>query len=222
MFVLEGLSNEVLTPVAGSNGFGEKRFDSLYFSGNFVLKFSFTVFIPRDCGAWTSGRECALWNRWISETRKKNIHTICVTVIMQAFVIPCWTQMKAINPDLYCVVLKGEIWQHNIAPCSKGAIYLLANNESVVTWLSPKDRLADCTSHIPVILFKDKYWTLSLRMSKCIYRHIRLRKGFHNIQNVHGVQTLRIPQLLLNEKKRTQARFEVILFNTPVSQSLLP
>jgi len=60
-----------------------------------------------------------------------------------------------------------------------------------------------------VILFKEKYWTLSLRMSKCIYRHIRLSKGFNNIQNVHGVQTLRIPQLLLNEKKRTQARFEV-------------
>ena len=117
--------------------------------------------------------------------------------------------MKAVNSDLYSVILKGEVWGHNIAPCAKGAVCLLANNESVVTWLSPKDSHTDCTSHIPVILFKDKYWTLSLRMSKCIYRHIRLRKGFRNIQNVHGVETLRIPQLLLNEKKRTQARFEV-------------
>ena len=117
--------------------------------------------------------------------------------------------MKAINSDLYSVVLKGQVWNHSIAPCARGAVCLLANNESVVTWLSPKDHVGDCTSHIPVILFKDKYWTLSLRMSKCIYRHIRLRKGFHNIQNVHGVETLRIPQLLLNEKKRTQARFEV-------------
>jgi hypothetical protein len=60
----------------------------------------------------------------------------------------------------------------------------------------------NCLTHIPVILFKGNYWTLSLRMSKCIDRHIRLRKGFDNIQNVHGVQTLRIPKLLLNEKKK--------------------
>jgi len=42
-----------------------------------------------------------------------------------------------------------------------------------------------------------------------IYRSVRLRRGFNNIQTVHGIQTLRIPQLLLNEKQRTQARFEV-------------
>jgi len=117
--------------------------------------------------------------------------------------------MKAVNAAQYNIVLKGEVWEHSVPPCSKSAICLLANNESVVTWLSPKDDMDNCLTHIPVILFKGKYWTLSLRMSKCIYRHIRLRKGFNNIQNVHGVQTLRIPQLLLNEKKRTQARFEV-------------
>ena len=117
--------------------------------------------------------------------------------------------MKAVNASQYNIVLKGEVWQHSVPPCSKSAVCLLANNESVVTWLSPKDDMDNCLTHIPVILFKGKYWTLSLRMSKCIYRHIRLRKGFNNIQNVHGVQTLRIPQLLLNEKKRTQARFEV-------------
>jgi len=117
--------------------------------------------------------------------------------------------MKAVNAQQYNIVLKGQVWEHNVPPCSKSAVCLLANNESVVTWLSPKDDMDNCLTHIPVILFKGKYWTLSLRMSKCIYRHIRLRKGFNNIQNVHGVQTLRIPQLLLNEKKRTQARFEV-------------
>jgi len=101
--------------------------------------------------------------------------------------------------------------KQSIPPCSKSAVGLLANNESVVTWLSPKNDMHNYHTHIPVILFKEKYWTLSLRMSKCIYRHICLRKGFNNIQNVHGVQTLRIPQLLLNEKKRTQARFEVFL-----------
>jgi len=117
--------------------------------------------------------------------------------------------MKAVNASQYKIVLKGEVWEHSVPPCSKSAVCLLANNELVVTWLSPKDDMDNCLTHIPVILFKGKYWTLSLRMSKCIYRHIRLRKGFNNIQNVHGVQTLRIPQLLLDEKKRTQARFEV-------------
>ena len=117
--------------------------------------------------------------------------------------------MKSINSTLYNVILKGENWSHVIPPCSKGAVALLANNESIVTWISPKDNTNDCLKHIPVILYKGKYWTLSLRMRKCIYRHVRLRKGFENRQTVHGVVTLRIPQLLLNEKKRTQARFEV-------------
>jgi len=121
--------------------------------------------------------------------------------------------MKIINSSLYNVVLKGEQWKHAIPPCSRAAVTLLANNESIVTWLSPKDKsYEDVSSHIPVILFKSKYWTLSLRMSKCIYRHIRLRKGFDNRQMVHGVETLRIPQLLLNEKRRTQARFEVSIY----------
>jgi len=117
--------------------------------------------------------------------------------------------MKSINSTLYNVILKGEKWTYNMPPCSKGATALLANNESIVTWISPKDNVNDCLKHIPVIFYKGKYWTLSLRMSKCIYRHVRLRKGFENRQTVHGIMTLRIPQLLLNEKKRTQARFEV-------------
>jgi len=117
--------------------------------------------------------------------------------------------MKAVNVGHYNIVLKEEVWEHNVQSCSKSAVWLLANNESVVTWLSPKDDMDNCLTHIQVILFKGKYWTLSLWMSKCICLHIHLRKGFDNIQNVHGVQTLRISQMLLNEEKRTQARFEV-------------
>lgn len=119
--------------------------------------------------------------------------------------------MRCVNIDDYKVLLQGDPWTHDVLPCSKEAIPLLENNESVVTWLVPVNTSGSQTfsAHIPVILYKSKYWTLSLRMSKCIYRHIRLRKGFKNIQNVHGIETLRIPQLLFNEKQRTQARFEV-------------
>ena len=46
-------------------------------------------------------------------------------------------------------------------------------------------------------------------MQKAIYRHIRLKKGFHNIEMMDGVAKLRIPDLLLREKMRTQSRFEV-------------
>lgn len=121
--------------------------------------------------------------------------------------------MRCVNIDDYQIILKGDVWNHDILPCSKDAIPLLENNESIVSWLAPKKNGDGLITHIPAIYYKHKYWTLSLRMSKCIYRHIRLRKGFKNLQTVHGIKTLRIPQLLYNEKQRTQTRFEVFLFS---------
>lgn len=85
----------------------------------------------------------------------------------------------------------------------------LENNESIVSWLAPMNGDGSFAKHIPAVRYEGKYWTVSLRMSKSIYRNVRLRQGFKNVQIVHGVQTLRIPQLLFNEKQRTQARFKV-------------
>lgn len=119
--------------------------------------------------------------------------------------------MRCINIEAYTVVLQGAVWTNEVPPCSRDAVGLLENNESIVTWLAPKNNKSGHASHIPVICYRGQYWTLSLRMSKCIYRHVRLRRGFNNVQTVHGIQTLRIPQLLLNEKQRTQARFEVVV-----------
>ena len=141
--------------------------------------------------------------------------------------------MKPLNISLYNVVLRGKTWDKSFSPCSKEAIRCcrlaeslqnnpektddnlttttaryLENNESIVSWLCPRDS-DKCSAHIPAIFYQNKYWSLSLRMSKCIYRHVRLRRGFANIQSIHGVQTLRIPQTLLQEKRRTQIRFEV-------------
>ena len=136
----------------------------------------------------------------------------------------------------YEVILNGEEWKSSSPPCSRDAIQELENNESVVTWLKPKNKPNLYTQHIPAILYNGKYWTISLRcvfrhqdrystdlyscalltrmfffgrMSKSIYRHVRLRQGFQNTQVVHGIRTLRIPTLLYNEKQRTQARFKV-------------
>ena len=61
----------------------------------------------------------------------------------------------------------------------------------------------------PAIFYKGDFWTLSLRMCKAIYRHIRLKKDFVNVEEVNGIHKLRIPTVLMHEKKRTQERFEV-------------
>lgn len=44
---------------------------------------------------------------------------------------------------------------------------------------------------------------------QAIYRHIRLKKGFVNVEEIDGVSKLKIPNMLLQEKIRTQTRFEV-------------
>ena len=67
----------------------------------------------------------------------------------------------------------------------------------------------DVKEQIPCILYKGKYYSLSLRMQKAIYRHIRLKKGFQNEENMDGMAKLRIPDVLLKEKMRTQSRFDV-------------
>ena len=117
--------------------------------------------------------------------------------------------MRCVNMDQYKILVQGQEWDRDTAPCSREASQVLENNEAFVTWLAPRDALGAFAQHIPAIRYQGKYWTISLRMSKSIYRSVRLRKGFYNMQTVHGVQTLRIPQLLFNEKQRTQARFKV-------------
>lgn len=66
------------------------------------------------------------------------------------------------------LVFAGEPWLHKLMPCSKQAIPLLERNEKIVSWVRPKG--GDVTQHIPAIRYKDKFFTLSLRMQKAIYR----------------------------------------------------
>lgn len=82
----------------------------------------------------------------------------------------------------------------------------LERNEAYVSWLQP----ADGSDMFPAIKIRDKYYTLSLRMMKAVWRHVRLKKGFVNRECVPHVGTLlRIPNVLLQEKLRTQERFNV-------------
>ena len=115
--------------------------------------------------------------------------------------------MRVIDISSMDIVSVGLPWRHPISPCSKQAIGLLERNTKVVTWLVPKG--GQPQDQIPCILYNEKYFSLSLRMQKAIYRHIRLKKGFKNEEVVNGMQKLRIPDLLLKEKIRTQSRFDV-------------
>lgn len=118
--------------------------------------------------------------------------------------------MKVIESEHMIVVQSGIPWVHPIPPCSKQAISLLERNTKVVTWLMKPG--GDVNDQIACIKYKDKYYSLSLRMQKAIYRHIRLKKGFSNLENVDGMIKLKIPDVLLKEKMRTQSRFDVSTF----------
>ena len=98
-------------------------------------------------------------------------------------------------------------WKYDISPCSKQAIHLLEKNTKIVTWLKLKH--GDIKDQIPCIMYKNKYFSLSLRMQKAIYRHVRLKKGFQNEETIDGMKKLKIPDVLLKEKMRTQSRFDV-------------
>lgn len=125
--------------------------------------------------------------------------------------------MKQINAENMIVIQQGLPWRHNISPCSKQAIHLLEKNTKIVTWLKQKD--GDVKDQIPCILYKSKYFSLSLRMQKAIYRHIRLKKGFQNEEIIDGMKKLKIPDVLLKEKMRTQSRFDVSFFYMRCMQS---
>ena len=106
------------------------------------------------------------------------------------------------------VVYTGENWTHSLPPCSKELMCLLERNERIVSWLQPlKGGVHD---QIPAIKVGDSYYSISLRMMKAIWRHVRLRKGFENVERApYGGFKLKIPTLLLAEKLRTQSRFNV-------------
>jgi hypothetical protein len=84
----------------------------------------------------------------------------------------------------------------------------LERNEALVTWLEPNS--GNVSDQFPAIRVKDQYYTMSLRMMKAVWRHVRLKKNFVNRETIpHVGVKLRIPEVLLVEKMRTQQRFNV-------------
>lgn len=106
------------------------------------------------------------------------------------------------------VVYSGEDWCHCLPPCSREMMRHLEKNERLVSWLQPVDGSVE--QQIPAIRVRDVFYSISLRMMKAIWRHVRLRKGFDNVERApYGGMKLKIPMSLLAEKLRTQSRFNV-------------
>ena len=116
--------------------------------------------------------------------------------------------MKRLDMTGICVVYAGDNWEHEMPPCNKEMVQFLERNERLVSWLQPS--VGGVTAQVPAIRVNDTFYTISLRMMKAIWRHVRLRKGFENVERApYGGFKLKIPMTLLAEKLRTQSRFNV-------------
>ena len=118
--------------------------------------------------------------------------------------------MKRIDMSNACVVYAGEDWVHALPPCSREMMCHLERNERLVSWLQPSK--GSVQEQIPAIRVAGEFYSISLRMMKAIWRHVRLKRGFENVERApYGGYKLKIPVLLLAEKLRTQSRFNVSL-----------
>lgn len=116
--------------------------------------------------------------------------------------------MRLIDSRHMRVVHCGKRWTLPTDPCSREMISVLERNESLISWLQPEGKGVE--EQIPCIQVGSSFCALSLRMMKAIWRHVRLKKGFNNKEPLsQGGFKLKIPQLLLREKLRTQLRFNV-------------
>lgn len=84
------------------------------------------------------------------------------------------------------IVFRGKPWEYAEDPSAKSVVHLLERNESIVTWLQPRG--GSVTDQIPAINVNGQYRGLSLRMQKSIWRHIRLKKGFVNLETLSQVK----------------------------------
>ncbi len=93
---------------------------------------------------------------------------------------------KVLDVSNMDVILRGKTWTHPEDPAAKSAVHLLERNEALITWLQPRGGSVE--DQIPAINVNGQYRGLSLRMQKSIWRHVRLKKGFVNLENLSQVK----------------------------------
>jgi len=116
--------------------------------------------------------------------------------------------MREVDLRGVSIVQVGAPWPHAQQPTSREMLPFLERNEQFVSWLQPKHGNVD--DQVPSIKIEGKFFALSLRLQKALFRHVRLQSNFVNRERLpDGREKLRIPVTLLNDKRRTAARFSV-------------
>lgn len=117
-------------------------------------------------------------------------------------------KMREIDVSNCELISAGKAWDHDQDPCTKEMIKLLERKENYCYWFQPFGKGVEF--QFPVMEVRGRFYQLSLRIQKAIFRHIRLNSDFQNIETIpDGRKKLRIPTTLLEEKRRTSSRFSV-------------
>ena len=139
------------------------------------------------CWCWCCWCSCACFTREDMENNSKREIPIPAIIIAHA---PTATTINKPTPPLDVsnmdIVFRGRAWSYPEDPTSKSMIPLLERNESIVTWLQPKGWKVE--DQIPAINVNGQYRGITLRMQKSIWRHVRLKKGFINLESLSQVR----------------------------------
>lgn len=85
---------------------------------------------------------------------------------------------------------------------------LMERNEDYIFWLQPPGQGVE--AQVACVQINSVFYQLNMRLEKAIFRHIRLNRGFQNLEKLEdGTPKLRIPTRLLREKMRTSLRSKV-------------
>lgn len=118
--------------------------------------------------------------------------------------------MKEVDVSNCTLICAGDSWTHEQFPSAPNMSTLLERKENYCTWFQPKDGGVD--DQFPAFRIQSKYYAISLRVQKVLFRHVRLKRNFNNREKTaNGVEKLKIPKSLLMDKQRTSCRFKVQL-----------
>lgn len=95
--------------------------------------------------------------------------------------------MKVLDMRGMQVIYQGSDWPFDGKdPCTRDMLPFLERNESIISWVQPVG-CSGLSGQIPAIRVRGCYCGLSLRMMKSVWRHVRLKKEFVNVETLpHG------------------------------------
>jgi hypothetical protein len=127
--------------------------------------------------------------------------------------------MKTLNVSNMTLIHRGEDWPYPQTPCAKDMMSILERNERFISWFQP-NASSNTEDQVPALYIHGVFYQLSLRMMKCVWRHVRLHKRFVNQEmGTYGAKKLKIPLVLYQEKIRTQRRFNVRTISTLINKT---